>query len=139
MLYTLELLQNTMINNGGRYTQSIRNLPIGKRVKIVNIISVVGITTGFVTQPFFYWNSNLVQINSFDTLTNGGSNTLQVINPYNRLVTGGLTNYNVDNIATQFETVIPETITIEKRTGVNRTLLIDDVPFYMKIVMESID
>lgn len=139
MLITLELTSTNMTNTGGIYTQSLIDLPFGKRVKITNIISVTGITTSLITSPFLYWNSNLVQNNSFDNLTNSKSNTLQVINHTTRVVLGAITNYNTDTLMPAYETVIPQTISIQKRSGITRTLLVDDIPFYMKICMETID
>ena len=139
MLITLELTSTNMTNTGGIYTQSLIDLPFGTRVKITNIISVTGITTSLITSPFLYWNSNLVQNNSFDNLTNSKSNTLQVINHTTRVVLGAITNYNTDTLMSPYETVIPQTISIQKRSGIGRTLLVDDIPFYMKICMETID
>lgn len=136
---TLELSSANMINSGGVYTQSLDGLPFGKRVKITNIISVTGITTALITSPFLYWNSNLIQNNSYDNFTNSKSNTLQVINHTTRVVSGLITNYNTDTLNSQFETVINQTISIEKRIGINRTLLVDDIPFYIKICMEIIE
>lgn len=137
--FTLELSSANMTNNGGIYSQSLDDLPFGKRVKITNIISVTGITTALITSPFLFWNSNLIQNNSYDNLTNSKSNTLQVINHTTRVVVGLITNYNTDTLNSPFETVIPQTITIEKRIGNAKTLLVDNIPFYIKICMETIE
>lgn len=140
MIITLELTSTNMTNNGGRYTQYIDDLPFGRRVKIKNIISVTGMTTALISAtPFLFWNSNIIQNNSFDSFTNSNSNTLQVINHTTRVVYAPLTYYNTDTLNSPFETVIPQTISIEKRIGITRTLLVDDVPFYIKIIMETID
>lgn len=140
MIITLELLSSNMTNTDGVYTQYINDLPYGKRVKIINIISVTGITTASITSPFLFWNSNLIQNNSFDNFSFNKSNTLQVINHTSGVVAATLTNYNTDTLNSPFDTVIPQNvITVEKRIGLDKTLLVDDVPFYLKIIMETID
>lgn len=140
MIITLELSSSNMTNTGGVYTQYINDLPFGKRVKIINIISVTGVTTALISAPFLFWNSNLIQNNSFDNYSSSKSNTLQVINHTTRVVVGLITNYNTDTLNSPFETFIPQNIiTLEKRIGLAKTLLVDDLPFYLKIIMETID
>jgi len=138
-IMTLELSSSSMVNDSGIYTQPITNLPIGKRVRIITISSQTSITTALIVFPFIYWNSNLIQNNSYDSFNNSYSNTLQVINHTTRVINGAITTFNTDTITGNFETVIPESISISKRMTVNKTLLNENQPFYIKIVMETID
>jgi hypothetical protein len=137
-IITLDLNSSSMTNNGGLYTEEIKNLPFGVRVKIIDIISLVSITNASIS-PFMYLHSNLIQNNSYDALTNSKTNCLQTLDLVNHIAVGGVSTYYTDSQNFQFESVLPQTIQIEKRTGINRTLLIDNVDFHIRICMETID
>lgn len=137
-IITFDLNSSNMTNNYGVYTQRIQDLQFGKRVKIIDVISIVSITNASVS-PFMYLQSNLIQNNSFDALTNSKTNCLQVLDLANNINIGGITTYYTDSQNFQFESVLPQTIQIEKRTGINRTLLIDNVDFHIRICMETIE
>jgi len=137
-IITLDLNSSSMTNNGGVYSEQIQDLEFGKKVKILDVVSLVSITNASIS-PFMYLHSNLIQNNSFDALRNGKTNCLQALDLVNFINIGGITTYYTDTHNFQFESVLPQTIQIEKRTGINRTLLIDNVDFHIRICMETID
>ena len=137
-IITLDLNSSSMTNNGGVYNEQLQNLPFGVRVKIIDVISLVSITNASIS-PFMYLHSNLIQNNSFDALTNSKTNCLQALDLVNHITVAGITTYYTDSQNFQFESVLPQTIQIEKRTGINRTLLIDNVDFHIRICMEVVN
>jgi len=139
MLITLDLSSASMLNGGdGRYSEHIVNLPFGKRVKILSVVSLCSIANASIS-PYMYLYSNLIQNQSYDSLTGGTTSVLQAIDLVNHINSAGVATYYTDSNMFQFDTVIPETITIEKRTGINRTLLNDGTSFHVRICLETID
>lgn len=136
-IITLDLNSSSMTNNNGIYSKPILDLPFGTKIKILDVISLVSITNASIS-PFMYLHSNLIQSNSYDSLTNGKSGCLQALDLVNHIAVGGITTYYTDSHNFQFETVLNNNITIEKRTGINRTLLIDNVDFHIRISLEII-
>jgi len=137
-IITLDLNSSSMTNNNGIYTEQIINLPFGKKIKIIDVISLVSVTNASIS-PFMYLYSNLIQNNSYDSLTNQTTGCLQALDLVNHIAAGGVSTYYTDSQNYQFESVLSQTINIEKRTGINRTLLIDNVDFHIRISMEVIE
>jgi len=138
-IITLDLSAGSMLGGAdGRYYEPIVNLPFGKRVKIISVISLCSIANASIS-PYMYLYSNLIQNQSYDSLTNGTTSVLQAIDLVNHINSTGVSTYYTDSNMFQFESVLPETITIEKRTGINRTLLNDATAFHIRICMETID
>ena len=138
-IITLDLSSATMSNNGGVYSEVLHTLKTGQRIRIIDIVSLVSITAG-AESPFMYLYSNLIQNNSYDSLTNSTTNCLQMIDLLNFVVAGGVNTYYTDSQNFQFESVLQNTITIERRTGINRTLYVDNaVDFHVRISLEVID
>lgn len=136
-IITLDLNSSSMTNNNGIYTEQILDLPFGTKIKINDVISLVSITNANIS-PFMYLHSNLIQTNSYDALTNGKSGCLQALDLVNFIDDGVISTYYTDSHNFQFDTVLNNNITIEKRTGINRTLLIDNVDFHIRISFEII-
>jgi hypothetical protein len=137
MIITLDLNSSSMSNNNGIYTETLVNMPVGKRVKIISVISMVSVTSATYGY-FIYLISNLIQNNSYDSLTNGTSNILQLIEAINGTVFGAETAYYTDSNMYQIETILPETITIQKAYNIARTKF-DNGSFHIRICMETID
>ena len=138
-IITLDLSSATMSNNGGVYSEVLQTLKTGQRIRIIDIVSLVSITAG-AESPFMYLYSNLIQNNSYDSLTNSTTNCLQMIDLLNFVVAGGVNTYYTDSQNFQFESVLQNTITIERRTGINRTLYVNTaVDFHVRISLEVID
>jgi hypothetical protein len=138
-IITLDLSSASMTNNNGVYSEVLQTLQTGQRIKIIDIISLVSISNASVS-PFMYLYSNLIQNNSFDTLTNSTTNCIQALDLVNYISSGGVSTYYTDSQNFQFESVLQNTITIERRTGINRTLYIDNaVDFHIRISLEIID
>ena len=138
-IITLDLSSSTMSNNGGVYSEVLQTLKTGQRVKIIDIISLVSITNASIS-PFMYLYSNLIQNNSYDSLTNSTTSCLQALDLVNHIAAGGVSTYYTDSQNFQFESVLQNTITIERRTGINRTLYVDNaVEFHVRISLEVID
>ena len=139
MIITLDLSSGSMLGGAdGRFSEPIVNLPFGKKVRVISVVSLVSIANASIS-PYMYIYSNLIQNQSFDSLTGGTTSVLQAINLVNNINSVGVSTYYTDSNRFQFETVIPETITIEKRTGINRTLLNDATNFHIRICFETID
>jgi hypothetical protein len=139
MIITLDLSSGSMMGGAdGRFYETLTNLPFGKRVKVISVLSLVSIANASIS-PYMYIYSNLIQNQSFDSLTGGTTNLLQAIDLVNHINSAGVTTYYSDSNMFQFETVLPETITIEKRTGINRSLLNDGTVFHIRICFETID
>lgn len=139
MIYTFDLSSATMGGGSdGRFTEPIVNLPFGKRVKVISVVSLVSIANASIS-PYMYIYSNLINNNSYDSFSGGTTSLLQAIDLNNLINSAGVSTYYTDSNMFQFETVIPETITIEKRTNINRTLLNDSTSFHIRICMETID
>jgi len=138
-IITLDLNSENMTNTGGIFAESLRgNLHVGKRVKIISVISIVSFTTSAV--GFYqYLSSNLINNNSYDSLTNGTSSILQVIDTTKNTVFGLVSTFYTDSTNFQIETVIPETITLIKKNGTAQTNVNDANPFLVRICMETID
>ena len=139
MIITLNLNSDNMTNTGGVFSEQIsREFPIGKRVKIISIQSIATFTT--LTVGYYqYIASNLIQNNSYDSLTNGTSSILQLIDTSKNTVFGLVSSYYTDSNMFQIETVLPETITLSRKNGTAQTTLNDGNPFQVRICMETID
>jgi len=137
-IITLDLNSENMTNTGGVFSESLRgNLHVGKRVKIISVISIVSFTTASV--GFYqYLASNLINNNSYDSLTNGTSSILQVIDTTKNTVFGLVSTFYTDSTNFQIETVIPETITLIKKNGTLQTNVNDANPFLVRICMEVV-
>jgi hypothetical protein len=139
MIITLDLSSGSMLGGAdGRFSEPIVNLPFGRRVKIISVVSLVSIANASIS-PYMYIYSNLIQNQSYDSLTNGTTSVLQAIDLFNHVHSAGVSTYYTNSNMFQFDTVIPETITIEKRSGIGRTLLNDGTSFHIRICMETID
>ena len=138
-IITLDLSSATMAGGAdGRFSESLVNLPFGKRVKVISVVSLVSIANASIS-PYMYVYSNLINNKSYDSVTNGTTNLLQAIDLVNHISSAGVSTYYTDSNMFQFDTVIPENITIEKRTGIGRTLLNDATSFHIRICMEVVD
>ena len=138
MIITLDLSSASMLGGAdGRFSEPLVNLPYGKRVKVISIISLVSIANASIS-PYMYIYSNLINIKSYDSVTGGTTNLLQSLDLVNHISSAGVSTYYTDSNMFQFDTVIPENITIEKRTGIGRTLLNDSTSFHIRICMEVI-
>ena len=138
-IITLDLSSATMSNNGGVYSEVLQTLKTGQRIRIIDIVSLVSITAG-AESPFMYLYSNLIQNNSYDSLTNSTTSCIQSLDLVNFIVAGGVNTYYTDSQNFQFESVLQNTITIERRTGINRTLYVNTaVDFHVRISLEVID
>jgi len=138
-IITLDLNSENMTNTGGVFSEQLsRNLPTGKRVKIISVISIVSFTTASV--GFYqYLSSNLIQNNSYDSLTNGTSSILQVLDTTKNTVFGLVSTFYTDSSMFQIETILPETITLIKKNGTAQANVNDANPFLVRICMETID
>ena len=138
MIITLDLSSASMLGGAdGRFSEPLVNLPYGKRVKVISIISLVSIANASIS-PYMYIYSNLINNKSYDSVTGGTTNLLQSLDLVNHISSAGVSTYYTDSNMFQFDTVIPENITIEKRTGIGRTLLNDSTSFHIRICMEVI-
>ena len=138
-IITLDLSSATMSNNGGVYSEVLQTLKTGQRIRIIDMVSLVSITAGSES-PFMYLYSNLIQNNSYDSLTNSTTSCIQSLDLVNFIVAGGVNTYYTDSQNFQFESVLQNTITIERRTGINRTLYVNNaVDFHVRISLEVID
>ena len=139
MIITLDLSSGSMLGGAdGRFSEPIVNLPFGKKVRVISVVSLVSIANASIS-PYMYVYSNLINNKSYDSVTGGTTNLLQAIDLVNHIHAAGVGTYYTDSNMFQFETVIPETITIEKRAGIARTLVNDATSFHIRICMETID
>ena len=137
-IITLDLSSASMLGGSdGRFYKPLINLPFGQKVKVISVVSLVSIANASIS-PYMYVYSNLINNQSYDTLTNGTTSLLQSLDLVNHINSAGVSTYYTDSNMIQFDTVIPETITIEKRTGINRTLLNDSTSFHIRICFEII-
>ena len=138
-IITLDLSSGSMLGGAdGRFSEPLVNLPFGKKVKVISVVSLVSIANASIS-PYMYVYSNLINNKSYDSVTGGTTSVLQAIDLVNHIHAAGVGTYYTDSNMFQFETVIPETITIEKRTGIGRTLINDSTSFHIRICMETID
>ena len=136
-IITLDLSSTSMTNNGGIFSERLINF-VGKRVKIISIISIVATQVG-VAGYLLYLQSNLIQNNSHDSLTNGTSNILQMMDINAVAFAGPTSVFFTESNFYQIETVIPETITITKTSGFQRVHLNDGNAFHVRICMQTLD
>ena len=138
MIITLDLSSATMTGGAdGRFSETLVNLPFGQKVKVISVVSLVSIANASIS-PYMYVYSNLINNQSYDSVTGGTTSLLQSIDLVNHINSAGVSTYYTDSNMFQFDTVIPETITIEKRTNIGRTLLNDATSFHIRICMEVI-